>query len=173
MKRSAPAALPLLIGLGAVCAVLMWQVAPYLGEPQLVTSGRAADRSDPTVRAEPGAAGVVIEGPIAPDPGLFAVVAARNLFAPDRAPVMPASPAAAAAAAPPGLGLELSGVLLVGDGGIAVLRNPGAREATLRLQVGQSHGGWRLEGLTARSATFRQGGDEVTLTLDFAGSDAR
>lgn len=166
MRRSAPAALPLLAGVGALAGILGWHLVPYLGDPGWVTPGRAAESPAPVAAAddvpEPAA-------PAAPGTGHYAVIAARNLFAPGRAPVPEAAGAAPMVPdrpAPPALGL--AGILLTADGGVAILRPEGGSGETLRLVPGETHQGWRLERLTARSATFARDGAEHTLTLDFA-----
>lgn len=166
MKRSAHAALPLLAGIGALAGLLGWHLAPFLGDPGWVTPGRAAESPAPVAAADETPAPAVPDTPAA---GHYAVIAARNLFAPGRAPIPEAAgpaPAAPDRPAPPALGL--AGVLLTADGGVAILRPAGGGGETLHLAPGETHQGWRLERLTARSATFARDGEEHTLTLDFA-----
>jgi len=98
----------------------------------------------------------------------FDLVVARNLFAIDRAPpeddiVARSSEGPAANASE----LELTGVLL-GEVTVTAILRDRRRDETVRLALNEAYRGWRLERLDAITAKLRRGGEEVTLTLQFA-----
>jgi len=169
MRRSAPAALPVLLLLVAAAGALAVQVSPYLAGPELVRPTRA----DETGSERPAGRPVLPAVPAFVPPRIAGdAVVARNLFAMTRAPV-PEEPAPEPVRAPapaPVLHLRLTGIAMNASGGMAVFRHADGRDGALILSPGDRHDGWELRSLTERAAVLAQGSHVRRLELDFSGA---
>jgi len=102
--------------------------------------------------------------------GALTITKQRPVFVPSRRPPpafelasrpRPQSPGASPPKRPL---LTLVGVIVAGQGGIAVLFDP-ATKGILRLRTGEGHAGWTLRVVTPQDATLQRGADTATLAL--------
>jgi len=149
----------LLVGLCLVLvgvAVFEWLKPPRLSP----VSGEAAQPGQSVVAREPAPGNVSL-----PPLSKYEEIVSRPLFLADRRPP-PATPETPAVpVAQQEATLLLVGVMLSPEGQRALVHLK-EENRLVRLQVGESAGGWKLESLTPESATLRQGGETLELRLE-------
>ena len=165
-RRRWPALIPFLV-LAAATAALGLRVQDRLAAPPPPLAANTGPLAEQDIQAAlpPAPARPRL---VAPPPGRFDVVVARNLFARDRRP--PPRPEAEAPARNPAraaLEARLTGVVLGGQAPQAMVFDE-KEESLARLSVGDRLHGWRLIAVDANSATFQAGGQSQTLSLAFA-----
>lgn len=169
-RRRWPHGVPLLV-LAGLCAALAWEVRRQLDETH-VPAVAEAKMASPARNPDSEPARITPPDYRAPPVGAFDEVVARNLFSTKRQPP-PLDDAPADGDVQAGaLELVLSGVVIADEHRVAILNDP-AGQQVIRLAPGETHAGWRLVDLDARSATFRRGAEESRLTLTFAPDSRR
>jgi hypothetical protein len=99
-----------------------------------------------------------------PDPLAHIAILERPLFAPDRRPPPPPPPAVEAAQVDPLAAVELIGLFSGENGGVLARVEGQVRRIKLR----ESIGAWSLKGIAGREATFVQGDEQRTLSLNYS-----
>ncbi|MFG1479810.1 hypothetical protein V5F53_14290 [Xanthobacter sp. V4C-4] len=171
-RRLGPAAM---IRCAALAGALM--LAPHPagaveGEPPLPPAVDVGLASGPSRRAAALSGNPLWAMPLA---GL-SLTRERPIFSPSRRPPAqpepeegtPAAPEPEPAPAEPEAGarpsLELLGTISRAEDGFAIFLDTASR-ATLRLRIGEEHGGWSLQSVAPRDVTLSNGGQTVTLAL--------
>jgi len=148
--------------LAGLCLVLVGGVVlEWLKPPRLSpVSGEAAQPGQPLIAREPAPGSVSL-----PPLSKYEEIISRPLFLADRRPppAMPESPAEPVAEQE--ATLLLVGVMLSPEGQRALVHLK-EENRLVRLQVGESAGGWKLEAITPDSATLSQGEDTLKLQLE-------
>ena len=166
-RRRWPALLPFLLLAGVTAALglhLQDRLAAPSPTPAIPSAGADAVTPPP---AEAPTAAPPRNALEAPQRHTFSAVVERNLFARDRrAPPRPTPDAAGPTRTPAELEARLTGVVLGGGAGRAILYDM-KEETVARLEIGDRLRGWRLIAVDANSATFQAGSQSRTLSLEF------
>ena len=163
----AVAALALLLLAGA----LVWLgAAPWLGDRRALTAAEAgAPEAPPELRLDIIAAAA---------PADYQALAKRPLFSAVRRPPPPETPGAPLADPRDDLLLgryEIAGVVMLGDGAMAMLRDEDGR--LIRIRAGDKlptrRGEAEVVAISMTALTFREGGEKVVASVGAAGSDGQ